>query len=99
MSTEPGNGRRRINDITRYQQAVQNNATYPPPVDVMKCAILDLFDSADVMLKIVNEHDDRTPLRAQLADELGHILFCTARLATVLGADLGEIAADNLRKM
>jgi hypothetical protein len=101
MSTEPGNGRRRINDLTLYQRAAYHNiilALDSSPVDVLHYVALGLHERADVIMKMISD-GNRPAVCAQLPDELGNILFYTARLASVLGADLGEIAADNLRKM
>jgi len=45
-------------------------------------------------------HDDYyNDLRASIISELGDVLWYTSQLARELGVDLGDVAADNIRKL
>lgn len=82
-----GNGKR-INDITLYQWA-----TGHVPGNELAYVTAGLVDQAREIC------DNRCGARAQLADQLGDLLWYTAQLATELGLDLGKIAADNITKL
>jgi len=105
METTPTNGRR--NDITRYQQATSSTAIYPAstPITGLTYVTLGLIGEAGEICNkvkkifrdcdgvITNDH------RAQIADELGDTLWYAAQLATLMGLDLGQIAAANITKL
>ncbi|OBJ24632.1 nucleoside triphosphate pyrophosphohydrolase family protein [Mycobacterium sp. 1245801.1] len=96
--------------MVAYQRQAESTAVYPGRGDignytgVAYCALGlagEAGEIANKVKKIARDHlgavsDDH---RAQLADELGDVLWYVAQLATQIGMDLDAIAAGNLAKL
>lgn len=96
-------------DFTDYQRRTRETAIYPHAgeqhMDGVAYLTLGLTgeagEVANKVKKIIRDAGGVVePNRAiAVAEELGDVLWYAARLASELGADLGEIAALNLAKL
>ena len=92
-------------DLQTYQAETAKTARYPDvganPIYPTLGLCGEAGEVADKVKKVLRDHgghfsDDS---RADLALELGDVLWYVARLASELGLDLGAIAAANLAKL
>ncbi|WP_169973955.1 nucleoside triphosphate pyrophosphohydrolase family protein [Tautonia rosea] len=88
-------------DLSDFQYAVSQTDCLGTDGDVM----VPLLGLAGEVGELQNEYkkalrdgDTANPYRARFAEELGDVLWYVANLATKLGFDLDEIAAQNLEK-
>jgi NTP pyrophosphatase (non-canonical NTP hydrolase) len=89
-----------IPDIDAYQAAAISFAIYPKDAAI-SYPTLGLCGEAGEVAEKVKKHirDGRTLDRAELAKELGDVLWYLAVLADDLGLTLSEIADINIRKL
>jgi NTP pyrophosphatase (non-canonical NTP hydrolase) len=99
-----------IRDMVAYQRAAERTAVYPGGGDIGNYTGLayvalgltgEAGEIANKVKKIARDFGGTITAnaRAQLADELGDVLWYVAQLATQLGVDLDAIAAGNLAKL
>lgn len=86
-------------DMKYYQQAAITTAK-PSSCNLYYMA-LDLAGEAGEVANKVKKimRDNDYPAREDIKAELGDVLWYIAGMATVLGIDLGDIAAANLTKL
>jgi len=94
-------------DFAQYQQTAKETAIYPGADTMGGLAYVTLGlvgeagEMANKIKKVLRDAGGvMDPARsAQIAEELGDVLWYVAMAATELGADLGEIAALNAAKL
>jgi NTP pyrophosphatase (non-canonical NTP hydrolase) len=94
-------------DFAHYQQQARETAVYPGQGTSAGLAYVALGlageggEVANKVKKVLRDAGGAMePARAaQIAEELGDVLWYVAQAATELGADLGEIAALNAAKL
>ncbi len=98
--------------LSEYQQHAAETAIYGEPVDRLLGAdhryvyaalglTSEAGEVANKVKKIIRDHDgviDETQ-KAVVTEELGDVLWYTARLASELGLSLDDVAAKNVEKL
>lgn len=89
-----------MSDFDAYQLKAKETAIYPQDRGLEYLALKLCGESGEVAEKIGKSIRDNTRLDdADLAKELGDVLWYVANLADYLGYDLSEIAERNLKKL
>jgi NTP pyrophosphatase (non-canonical NTP hydrolase) len=101
-ATPPGNAD--FSDFDVYQEAAHSLAVYPEDAGISYTALGlagEAGEVADHAKKVIRDDDGIvTPVRrAAMLKELGDALWYVAETATCLGANLSQIAADNMEKL
>lgn len=91
-------------DLARYQREAWRYDQHPgSPEKGLVIALLGLGGEVGTLQttqkKVVRDNDGHLDSRTSAAEDLGDILWYVADAATWLGVDLGEVAADNLKKI
>jgi NTP pyrophosphatase (non-canonical NTP hydrolase) len=87
-----------------YQSRAKETAIYPSHARVTYPALGLAGEAGEVankVKKVIRDNNGVVPetTRQAISQELGDVLWYMASLATDLGLDLSEIAADNLAKL
>jgi len=93
--------RSRVLDFTTYQQAAHETAVYPQDRALEYVALGLAGEAGEVankIKKLIRDGDERGK-REVIASELGDVLWYVAELASVLGANLDDIAKCNIAKL
>ena len=88
-------------DLKTYQAAAHETAVYPADRALEYVALGLAGEAGEVsnkVKKLIRDGDDQGK-REVIASELGDALWYIAELATVLGADLEDIAKCNIAKL
>lgn len=89
-----------MSDFDAYQEKAKSTAIYPKNRALEYLTLKLCGESGEVAEKIGKSIRDNTRLDdADLAKELGDVLWYVANLADYLGYDLSEVAERNLKKL
>lgn len=91
-------------DLNEYQKRAMEIAKYPSEYDVIYPALGltgEAGEVADKVKKVIRDNyglfDDKR--KAEIAKELGDVLWCIAAMSNDLGYDLDTIANMNIAKL
>lgn len=88
-------------EFKTYQAAAHETAVYPEDRALEYVALGLAGEAGEVankIKKLIRDGDDQGK-RDTIAKELGDVLWYVSELATVLGADLNEVAQCNISKL
>lgn len=91
-------------NISEYQKQAREFAIYPDQWMILYPTLGLAGESGEVADKVKKVYRDKGGLfdyeqQAEIAKELGDVLWYVANLASDLGLDLGEIAEMNINKL
>ncbi len=92
-------------DLNAYQDAARQTALYPDagsnPIYPTLGLTGEAGEVADKVKKVLRDRDGHfdDQIRAEIALELGDVLWYVAQLASEMGYDLEEVANQNLQKL
>lgn len=91
-----------INGFKEYQTEAAKTAVYPKDKGIEYTALGLVGEAGEVANKVKKIIRDRIPItdaRANIASEIGDVLWYCAMLAKEMGIDFDTIATENINKL